>query len=155
MTRILVSLLAIITFAPAQTIQYQSINLETALGLVQAAIKTCSDEGFSIAATVVDRSGEIVAVGRADDAGVGTVDGSRAKAYTSLALGQPTSVMAQVLVEQPGFSRIADIPGFLILPGGVPIIFNNAVVGGLGVGGATSDVDERCASMAIKELFEP
>lgn len=102
-------------------------------------------------ATVVDRAGVTLAVARADGAGPHTVGASYQKAYTSASARNLTSAMAQNLANNP---TLADIPGFLVLAGGVPVRVDNAVVGAVGVGGAPSGMsDEKCAADAIKTVL--
>lgn len=73
------------------------------------------------------------------------------KAYTSASARNLTSAMSQNLANNP---TLADIPGFLVLAGGVPVRVNNVVVGAVGVGGAPSGLtDEKCAVDALKTVL--
>ncbi|NUP68114.1 MAG: heme-binding protein, partial [Nonomuraea sp.] len=48
---------------------------------------------------------------------------------------------------------IADIPGTLVLGGGVPVTSGGAPIAGIGVGGAPSgDIDESIAQAALKAI---
>ena len=45
---------------------------------------------------------------------------------------------------------IADVPGIITFPGGLPIMTANKVqIGGIGVSGGTSDQDEDCAKAGL------
>ena len=46
-----------------------------------------------------------------------------------------------------------DVPGFLLLAGGVPVKSGNQVIGAIGVGGAPGgNLDEACALDALKAI---
>ncbi|WP_270933857.1 GlcG/HbpS family heme-binding protein [Falsiroseomonas oryzae] len=130
-------------------------NISTVLAVeaAQAAVAACAERNFRVAATVVDRHGIVKAVVRADGAGPHTVDASRGKAYTSASARNPTTGMLTAVRENPAAQTLPNIPGFLVLGGGVPIRAGEEVVGAIGVGGAPSGViDEECANAAIARI---
>ena len=46
-----------------------------------------------------------------------------------------------------------DIPGFLVLGGGVPVKVGNEVIGAVGIGGAPGGhLDEQCALAALDKV---
>ena len=48
-------------------------------------------------------------------------------------------------------ANLTDIPGFLLLGGGVPLKAGNEVIGAIGIGGAPGGhLDEQCALAAIE-----
>ena len=101
------------------------------------------------------RAGGVRAVQRADNAGPHTVDASRAKAYTSASARNATLAMMEAAQKNPAAANLVDIPGFLLLGGGVPIRVGNEVVGAVGVGGAPGGhLDEQCAMAALEQVKE-
>lgn len=140
-----------VKLAEASTVAAASLSLNAAHKIAMQAVQNCADAGYNVTATVVDRAGVTLAVARADGAGPHTVGASYQKAYTSASARNLTSAMAQNLANNP---TLADIPGFLVLAGGVPVRVDNAVVGAVGVGGAPSGMsDEKCAADAIKTVL--
>ncbi|GGK33991.1 hypothetical protein GCM10008955_30070 [Deinococcus malanensis] len=140
-----------IQLAPTTTVQHATLSLAAANRIAMLAVGNCAAQGYNVTATVVDRMGVTLSVARAENAGPHTVDASLRKAYTSASARNLTSAMAAGLAANP---TLADIPGFLILAGGVPVRVNNAVVGAVGVGGAPSGlVDEKCATDAIRTVL--
>lgn len=138
--------------AQAQLVQERTVSLAAAQALALAAVEACSARNFAVTATVVDRSGVVRAVLRADRAGPHTLGASRQKAYTSASARNATSAMAQAAESNPGARNLVHIPGFLLLGGGVPIRAGDEVVGAIGVGGAPSgQIDEECANAALEK----
>ncbi|WUH97395.1 heme-binding protein [Spirillospora sp. NBC_00431] len=89
---------------------------------------------------IMERSGVIRLVVRTRRSGPQTYESAKRKAYTAVAFGQPTSALS-------GNETIKQIPGTLVLPGGVPIIRDGFPVAGIGVGGAPDGrIDEAIAT---------
>ncbi|GGL08232.1 GlcG/HbpS family heme-binding protein [Deinococcus radiotolerans] len=140
-----------VQLATTPTVQVATLSLDTAVKLATQTVANCAAAGYHVTATVVDRSGVTLAVARAELAGPHTVGASFGKAFTSASGRNLTSEMAKGLAANPG---LADIPGYLLLAGGVPVRVNSAVVGAIGVGGAPSGlIDEKCAADALKTLL--
>jgi uncharacterized protein GlcG (DUF336 family) len=52
--------------------------------------------------------------------------------------------------KNPAAANVAQIPGFLLLGGGVPVKVGDEVIGAVGVGGAPGGhLDEKCAMAGI------
>ena len=140
-----------IKLAEGSTVSPASLSLSAANKIALQSVQNCAAAGYNVTATVVDRAGVTLAVARAEGAGPHTVGASYGKAYTSASGRNLTSEMAKNLPNNPA---LADIPGYLVLAGGVPVRVNNAVVGAVGVGGAPSGmIDEKCAADAIKTVL--
>lgn len=121
--------------------------------IMNAAFLAAKKEQFIVSITVVDRSGQTLAVSRDHRAGVHTIRSSYKKAYTANSQKRETAVIANGVKDGtiPHDVRYLD-ENMLILPGGVPIYINGIVVGGIGVGGAHSNEDVRIAKAGIKAL---
>lgn len=137
--------------AQAQVISQRSIGLELANRIAAGAVHACAEKGFAVTATVVDRMGVVRAVQRADHAGPHTVAASQQKAYTSASARNTTLAMMETAQKNPGAANLTDIPGFLLLGGGVPVKAGDEVIGAVGVGGAPGGhLDEQCAMAALE-----
>lgn len=137
--------------AQAQVISQRSIGLELANRLAAGAVQACADKGYAITATVVNRAGVVRAVQRADNAGPHTLAASQQKAFTSASARNATLAMMESAQKNPGAANLTDIPGFLLLGGGVPVKAGDEVIGAIGVGGAPGGhLDEQCAVVAIE-----
>ncbi|RTF43326.1 heme-binding protein [Serratia marcescens] len=137
--------------AGAATLSQSSLSLAQATRLADTAVQACSAKGYNVSVTVVDAAGLTRAVQRMDKAGPHTLEASYRKAYTAVSSGQTSGKLLENAQKYPAAQKLSDIPGFLLLAGGVPVKEQNAVIGAIGIGGAPSgDIDEACALEAIK-----
>ena len=142
--------------AQAQAVRTErNMSLELANHIAAAGVAACQDKGYAVTATVVDRAGLVRAVQRADNAGPHTLDASRAKAYTSASAKNATLAMMEGAQKNPASANLVNIPGYLLLGGGVPVKVGNEVIGAVGIGGAPGGhLDEQCAVAAIEKVAD-
>ena len=133
----------------------RTLSLDLANQIAAATVAACQANGYAVSATVVDRSGQLRALQRADNAGAHTLEASRAKAFTSASARSTTLAMMENAQKNPGAANLVHIPGFLLLGGGVPVRVGNEVVGAVGAGGAPGGhLDEQCAMAALDKVKE-
>ena len=133
----------------------RNISASLAAEAAAAAVEACTGRGFRVSAAVVDRSGVLKALLRADGAGPHTVASARAKAYTAVSMRANTSQILETVRTNPGAARLVDIEDFLIVGGGMPIRIGDEVVGAIGVGGAPGGhLDDQCAEAGIARIRE-
>jgi uncharacterized protein GlcG (DUF336 family) len=151
---VIASLLA--ASAQAQAVRTErNMSLELANQIAAATVASCTSAGYAVTATVVDRAGGIRAVQRADNAGPHTLAASLQKAYTSASARSNTLAMMEGAQKNPAAANLTDIPGFLLLGGGVPVRVGNDVIGAVGVGGAPGGhLDEQCAVAGLDKVRE-
>lgn len=141
--------------ARAQEASKESVlPLSLANKAIAAAIESCKKDGYRVSVSVVDRSGVLRAMGRADGAGPHTVDSSRKKAYTAASLRRPTTELADLIGKNPALQGLRDMNNeILILGGGLPIEIGGEIVGGIGVGGAPgAHLDDACAQSGLDAI---
>lgn len=125
--------------------------------LVEKIMKAATDEaktnGFTVTVTIVDRSGQTLAVHRDHMAGVHTLRASYKKAYTATSQKRETAEIAKGIKDGtiPEDIRFLD-ENVLMMAGGIPIKIGNTVVGGIGVGGAHGDEDVKIAKAGLKVM---
>ena len=147
-----VLVLALVSFAAsAQTVRTEkNMSLELANKIAAATVAACSADKFNVTATVVDRAGTVRVVQRADNAGPHTLIASQAKAFTSASAKNTTLAMMEGAQKNPASANVTQIPGFLLLGGGVPVKVGEEAIGAVGVGGAPGGhLDEKCAMAGI------
>jgi uncharacterized protein GlcG (DUF336 family) len=126
------------------------LPLSLAQKAANAALTACAHRGQQVAVTVVDRAGVVIVQLRNDGVSAASVDASKGKAYASAGFGQPSGALGQAARTNPGFQQV---PGFVLLAGGLPIRSGGAVRAGIGVGGApTGQIDESCARAGIAAI---
>lgn len=155
-TLILAALSLAATAASAQGVRIEkNLSLELASQIAAQSVAACTANGYAVTATVVDRAGGVRAVQRADNAGPHTVEASRAKAFTSASAKAPSLAIMENAQKNPGAANLKDIPGFLLLGGGVPVKVDNEVIGAVGVAGAPGGhLDDQCAQAALSKVAD-
>lgn len=130
---------------PESVVAQNRISVGASAKAVGAALAKCqADKLPFVTVALVDRFGTVQAILRGDNAAEHTIESAKQKAYTAAAFGAPTSELAKRITGSG--PSIADLPGTLYLPGGVPLKVNGASVAGIGVGGAPDgNLDEACA----------
>lgn len=144
------------TAASAQGVRTEkNMSLELASQIAAQTVAACTANGYAVTATVVDRAGGVRAVQRADNAGPHTVEASRAKAFTSVSAKAPSLAIMENAQKNPAAANLKDIPGFLLLGGGVPVKVDNEVIGAVGVAGAPGGhLDDQCAQTALSKVAD-
>ncbi|MDO8315178.1 MAG: heme-binding protein [Rugosibacter sp.] len=130
------------------------IDWAAANDAVKAAIEKAVAMGLRVNAAVVDRGGLLVAFLRMPGAPLHSIDIAIDKAYTAAGFGMPTGMWHEALkahseaVQQGVPLR----PRFTAFGGGLPIIVDGQIIGGIGVSGALEDEDTECAQAGLKAL---
>ena len=114
----------------------RTVGLKLASEMAAAAVEDCSSKGYNTVAVVVDRSGYMKALMRAENARPHAIDIAIRKAHTAAMLGYETRILAENIGKGVTPASITNTPGFTSLLGGFPIKMGNEVIGGIGVSGA-------------------
>ncbi|WP_343644625.1 heme-binding protein [Enterobacter sp.] len=139
--------------AQAQSLGQKNLSLAQANALANGAVQACLAKNYQVTVTVVDRAGVIKAVQRTDNAGPHTVKASEMKAYTALSTKNASGKVMEAAQSNAGAQNMRDVPGFLLLAGGLPVKEGDEVIGAVGIGGAPGGhLDEACAQAAIDAL---
>ncbi|MES9814897.1 MAG: heme-binding protein [Candidatus Thiodiazotropha sp.] len=115
--------------------QFRSISLEMASKAAWGAINDCRNRGYSVAAAVVDRGGNIQVQLRDRFAGPHTSETAYRKAWTANSFRQSTAELAGMLEERRIPDQVANNPGALLVGGGLTIEAGGEILGGICPGG--------------------
>ncbi|NLH82426.1 MAG: heme-binding protein [Phyllobacteriaceae bacterium] len=130
-----------------------SITVAAASTAAEAALARGRERGVTVVAAVVDVGGALVACLRDDGAFAASVDIARDKAWTAATFGATTDALCDALAPREVLREgIALRPGVVLFGGGVPIVVDGRVVGGLGVSGGSEDDDRACAAAGLAAL---
>lgn len=135
----------------------QSISLDTAKVLIDAAEQKAEEIDNPMVITVTNSEGNLIAQHRMDDAWLASVSISRNKAYTSAALDMPTHELAEP--SEPGNSlyglQTTDEGRIVIFGGGYPLADEEGdVVGAFGVSGGAVEQDMEVAQVGVSRWEE-
>lgn len=130
-------------------INVATIAYETAAEAVRLTISIGAERGLNLCATVVDPGLNMVAFGRADGMTAHSVETSKRKAHTAASTRKPSADMPGELA-----TALENGTGTLLtrIPGGVPLVFDDVVVGGLGVAGGPPAQDAEVAAAVLEAL---
>lgn len=135
----------------SRTFATASITREAAQALSAAARAAAQQMGLQVAIAVTDGAGHLVAFERSDGVPFLTIDAAIDKAWSAVSFGLSTNVWNEI-VKDAKVAQLAHRPRLLTVGGGLPIINEGKVVGGIGVSGASADQDHEAAKMALAEL---
>ncbi|MBN2692899.1 MAG: heme-binding protein [Burkholderiaceae bacterium] len=140
--------------ADSATWTQKIITPETALKAAQAARAECAKRGWQVAVAVTDPSGLPLVILRDRYAGWHTVAAAEGKARTAASWREATSNVA-LRVNKPGSAEAAikNLPGVVMIGGGLPIEAAGQMVGAIGVSGAPGgDNDDICAKAGLEAI---
>ncbi len=131
----------------AAPVASQQHELSWAISLCDRVVAAAEGRGLRVSVAVVDRGGDPVQQDRMDDGVAGGVDVALATASAAARFGIPSGDLPEAYGEAAAaLGSLAPSP-FLAAPGGVPLVVEGRVVGGLGVGGAAPEL---CAAIAVE-----
>jgi uncharacterized protein GlcG (DUF336 family) len=147
------TLLAVPARAQDALMTLKVLSPELALDLARAALADCRKRGYQVAVAVVDRFGVTQVVLRDRFAGPHTLASATGKGWTAVSFRSNTSELVAASREGTPQAGMRQIPGALVLGGGVVIEAAGSLVGGIGVSGAPGgEADEACAKAGIEAV---
>lgn len=133
---------------PSLAVASASISRRGADMLIAAAIDAAQASGIEIAVAVVDVGGALKSFSRTDHAPFLTGAVATDKAWTAASFGYPTHVW-NALMADPKLAPLGLTPRLVAVGGGVPIMAQGTLIGGIGISGGTYDQDQQIAEAAL------
>ena len=128
------------------------ITLDQAKKVLAAAEAEAKKNNWNVVISIVDTGGQLVTMSRLDNTQFGSVEVAREKAYSSVAFRRPTKVFQDAIAKGGENVRLLGLTGASMLEGGIPIVVDGKIVGGIGVSGVTSAQDAQIAQAGIDSL---
>ena len=155
----LIMMISSVGFADEKEIEVlfvsKSLTPEAALMVSKAALESCRKAGMQVSVAVVDGGGNIQVVLRDKLAGISTPDAAILKAKTSVSFRMSTTAFSEAVNSNKEVSGIKQLPGILVLGGGITIQASSSMVGAIGVAGAPDGkLDEKCAMAGVEVIQE-
>ncbi len=143
------------TATPTATVGAVDGFCDKALALCLAVRRHAAEMGVKAVTAVCDAGGNPVAMLRADDAFIASVDIAMNKAFTSVSLKMSTADLSHLARPDGSLYGIqfTNNNRIVIFGGGVPLTVDGVIVGGFGVSGGTAEQDTALGEYA-KEFYE-
>jgi glc operon protein GlcG len=135
----------------AQLLEKKALSLEAARKMVAAAEAEAQRNQWRGVIAIVDDGGWLIVLERMDHAAMtASVDLAAGKARSAALFKKPT----QALEEAIDHGRYAAITagGFVQMQGGLPVVVDGEVIGGIGASFATPEEDEQVAKAGLAAL---
>ncbi|WP_428908294.1 GlcG/HbpS family heme-binding protein [Niallia sp. Krafla_26] len=134
--------------------QKYALTQSLALRMLEAITNKAEELRIQINAAIVDEGANLKAFIRMDEAALLSGEIAQNKAYTAAAFGKSTHEWYPMIKDEPALlTGIVHTNRLVIFGGGIPLIYNGVIVGGIGVSGGTADEDIQCATAGL-EVFE-
>lgn len=131
------------------------LTLELAERFITAAKTKAQQQGWAMSFAVVDPAGNLVALARMDGARWLTASVAQSKAFTATTLRRTSAEVADLAQKRPQLiESIGSLAGrpLLLAGGGLPLIINGELLGGVGVSGGTEEQDVECARAGLAAI---
>jgi uncharacterized protein GlcG (DUF336 family) len=136
------SLLAALMGAPsasAQLADKKALTLEAAKKIAAAAEAEAMKNNWRVVIAIVDDGGHLISLQRTDETQTGSIDVAIQKARGAVAYKRPTKVFEDAVAG--GRNVILSLPHAMPIEGGLPLVVDGKVIGGIGVSGVTAQQD--------------
>jgi uncharacterized protein GlcG (DUF336 family) len=128
------------------------LTLQEARVIIDAAVARARELDQRVAVAVVDEAGQVISVDKMDGTSLLRDRFATGKAFAAVLLRRPTVESVELRESRPELynGALHMFPGQIYLvPGGVPLEADGRIVGGVGVAGGASGVDDKCAEAGI------
>src|SRR5689334_18174961 len=152
MIRLTLMLLAVVFLAMAVELPTRRyLNVAAIKKLAAAAEAEMQKRNVNVTICIVDESGNLLFLQKADKIGLNTIQFAQKKARYAAIYGRPSKIAADRLKE--GDQGILVYPDAFPNQGGVPIQIDGQTIGAIACSGAPSEVDEAISLAAVDALL--
>ena len=133
----------------SHTIKKSHLKHSATMAMLQAAVNKAEEMGQHQCIVIVDASGELLGEIRMDQGKFLSRKSALAKALTAASIGGPSLSVPEHVLTNIGLATQGNVTG---LPGGLPIILEGELVGGIGVGSGSGEQDIEVATAALAAI---
>ena len=126
------------------------LTLEDAKRIAAAAEVEAQKNGWKVVVAVVDDGGHLLYLQRSHETQWGSVETAIMKANAAVAFQRPTKASEDAVLS--GRLIHLALPGVIPAEGGVPLVRDDVVIGGLGISGVRSVQDGQVANAGLNAL---
>jgi glc operon protein GlcG len=153
MIKLIVLGLSLVMMATAADLPSKKwLNLAAIKTIATAAEAEAHKRNVQVTICIVDESGNVLFLQKADGAGLNTIQFAQKKARYAALYGRPSKAAADQLKE--GNLQVLAFPDAFPNQGGVPVKVDGRTIGAVACSGAASEVDEAISQAAIDALLK-
>lgn len=131
----------------------KKMNLQIAKALMELIECRAKQLSMSAVIAVCTPEGNMLAVHAMDDSFLLSFEVAMKKAYTAVALKMSTLELKELTKSGATFEGLeASMPQIMAIGGGIPLIIDGEIVGGLGISGGTGEEDDSLARFGLEAL---
>lgn len=123
------------------------ITIEAAKKIAANAVTECQLNQWNVAVAIVNTHGSLVYYERMDNTQSASARVAVDKASAAAMYRRTTREFFDT-IKKSG-PAVMTLPGVIASPGGLPIVSDGKIIGGIGVSGVTGDQDEQCAKAGL------
>lgn len=133
----------------------KKLTLKAAKLMGERALEKCEEIGKDFVFSVVDAGGNVLYIQRMEDAFFTSVGIATDKAFTAAGVKKGTHILTDIVKPENDLYglNLTNNNRIITFGGGLPVIFDGEVIGGVGVSGGSVKEDMAVAKAAL-EIFE-
>ena len=128
----------------------KALTLEAAKAIAAAAQAEAKKNGWNMVICVVDDGGHLIYLERMDGTQLASVQVAQDKARTAVLFKRPSKALEEAVAG--GRTVVMKLAGAIPIEGGIPIMVDSQLIGGIGVSGASSAQDGQVAAAGLAAL---
>lgn len=136
--------------AAAQMLDRKVMSIGEAKKIAAAAMEEANKNNWNVVVAILDEGGHLMYLERKDGTQLASADIAVGKAKGALLFRRSTKVMEDTIAQRPAFPTLNR--EVAMIEGGLPLMFNSAVVGAIGVSGVASSDDGKIAAAGVAAL---
>jgi glc operon protein GlcG len=153
MFKYLMLVLCLSVFASAADLPSKKyLNLAAIKAMVAGAEAEAQRQNVQVTICIVDESGNLLFLQKGDSAPLNTITWAQKKARHAAFYKSPSKDAADTV--KKGSVEALAFPDFFPNQGGLPIIIDGQILGGISASGAKSEIDEAVAQAGIDALLK-
>jgi glc operon protein GlcG len=129
-----------------------NISADNAKKAAAAALAEARKNNWTMAAAIVDTSGDLVYFEKIDGTQAASVLIAQDKARSAARFKRPTKALQDVLAAGGEGLRMLALQGAVPVEGGLPLLMDGKIIGAIGLSGGTSPQDGQCAKAGADSI---
>ena len=138
--------------ASAQLADKKALTLAAAKKIAAAAEAEATKNNWRVVIVIVDDGGHLIYLQRMDETQTGSIDVAIQKARVAVAYKRPTKAFEEAVAG--GRNVVLTLPHSMPIEGGLPLVVDGKVIGGIGVSGAAAQQDGMVAKAGVDALSQ-